>query len=77
MRKSRFTDEPIIRILKEQVAGQPTVVICLQRSLSEGTYYGWKSKYGGMEVSEAKRLKSLEEESRRLKFLLSGAYFEI
>ena len=71
MRKSRFTDEQIIAILKEQEAGRPTAEVCRRYGISQPTFYSWKSKFGGLEVSDAKRLKALEEENRKLKKLLA------
>lgn len=65
--KKRFTEEQIIRILKEQDNGKKEADIVRENNISEQTFYRWKSKYGGMDVSEAKRLKQLEEENRRLK----------
>jgi putative transposase len=67
MRKSRFSDEQIIAILREQEAGRPTAEVCRKHGISDATFYKWKSKYGGLQVSEAKRLKALEDENRRLK----------
>jgi putative transposase len=67
MRKSRFSDEQIIVILREQEAGRPTAEVCRKHEISDATFYKWKSKYGGLQVSEAKRLKALEDENRRLK----------
>lgn len=66
MKRSRFSEEQIIGILREQEAGQRTADVCHRRGISEGTFYKWKAKYGGLEVSEAKRLKSLEDENARL-----------
>ena len=77
MKKSRFSEEQIIRILKEQESGERTADVCRRHGISEGTFYKWKSKYGGMEISEAKRLKSLEDENRRLKTLLADAHLDI
>jgi putative transposase len=71
MRKSRFTDEQIIAILKEQEAGRPMAEVCRRHRISQPTFYSWKSKFGGLEVSDAKRLKALEEENRKLKKLLA------
>jgi putative transposase len=67
MRSSRFSDEQIIAILREQEAGRPTAEVCRRHGISGTTFYKWKAKYGGMGVSDAKRLKALEEENRRLK----------
>lgn len=69
--KKRFTEEQIIRILKEQDMGKKAADIVRENSISEQTFYRWKSKYGGMDVSEAKRLKQLEEENRRLKEMVA------
>ena len=71
MRKSRFSEQQIIGILREQEAGISTADVCRQHGISQPTFYAWKSKYGGMEISEAKRLKALEEENRKLKKLLA------
>lgn len=71
MRKSRFSKEQIISILREQEQGQSTTDLCRRHGISQATFYGWKSKYGGLEVSEAKRLKALEEENRKLMKLLA------
>lgn len=70
MRK-RHTEEQIIGILKESEAGAQTEELCRRHGISTGTYYKWKSKFGGMEVSEAKRLRALEDENRRLKQLVA------
>ena len=69
--KVRFTEEQIIRILKEHEAGKKAVDIVREYNITEQTFYRWKSKYGGMDVSEAKRLKQLEEENRRLKEMVA------
>jgi putative transposase len=71
MKSSRFSEEQIIGILKQAEAGVKVRDLCRQHSISDYTYYRWKSKYGGMEVSEARRLKALEEENRQLKQLLA------
>ena len=71
MRKSRFSEEQIIGVLKEHQAGLAVAEICRRHGISDATFYTWRSKYGGLEVSEAKRLKALEEENRELKKLLA------
>ena len=63
MKRSRFSDEQIIAILKEQEAGMPTAEVCRRHGISPATFYKWKARYGGLEVSEAKRLRSLEDEN--------------
>ena len=67
MRKGRFSQEQIIAILREQEAGLATAEVCRRHGISSATFYAWKSKYGGLEVSDAKRLKTLEDENRKLK----------
>ena len=69
--KKRFTEEQIIKILKEHENGKKAADIVRENGISEQTFYRWKSKYGGMDVSEAKRLKQLEEENRRLKEMVA------
>jgi putative transposase len=71
MRKSRFSEEKIIRILRQVEVGQAVKDVCREHGVSEATYYRWKSKFGGMDVSEARRLKELEDENRRLKKLVA------
>ncbi len=71
MRKGRFSEEQIIAILREHESGMATAEVCRRHGISSATFYAWKSKYGGLEVSEAKRLKSLEDENRKLKKLLA------
>ena len=71
MRKSRFSEEQIIAILKEQEAGRSTAEVCRRHGISSATFYAWKSKYGGLEVSDARRLRTLEDENRKLKKLLA------
>ena len=77
MRKSRFSEEQIIGILKEQQAGVPVAEICRKHGISDATFYNWKSKYGGMTVSEAARLRTLEDENRRLKKLLAESMLDV
>jgi putative transposase len=71
MKRSRFSEEQIIGILKEHRAGMSAAELCRKHGISDATFYTWRSKYGGMEVSDAKRLKAVEEENRKLKKLLA------
>ena len=71
MKRSRFSEEQIIGILKEQESGQRTADVCRRHGVSEATFYKWKSKYGGLQISDAKRLRALESENARLKKLLA------
>lgn len=77
MRKSRYTEEQIIRVLKEQESGVKVSELCRKYGISEQTFYRWRSKYGGMNVSEARRLKALEEENRRLKQIVGEQALDI
>jgi len=76
MKRSRFSDEQIIAIVKEQEAGMATAEVCRRHGISGATFYKWKSKYGGLEVSEAKRLRSLEDENAKLKRLLADTMLD-
>jgi putative transposase len=71
MRKSRFSEEQIVSILKEHAAGEPTGTLCRRHGISQQTFYRWKAKYDGLEGQELKRLKALEEENARLKRLVA------
>jgi putative transposase len=77
MKRSRFSDEQIIGILKEQEAGAATADVCRRHGISGATFYKWKAKFGGLEVTEAKRLRTLEEENAKLKRLLAEAMLDI
>jgi len=76
MKGSRFSEEQIIAILREQEAGARTEELCRRHGMSSATFYKWKAKYGGLEVSDAKRLKAMEDENRRLKKLLAEAMLD-
>ena len=71
MKRSRFKEEQIIAILREQEAGSATADVCRKHGISSATFYKWKAKYGGLDVSDAKRLKALEDENAKLKKLLA------
>ncbi len=71
MRKSRFSAEQIVGVLKEGEAGVPVGELCRRLGVSDGTFYRWKAKYGGLEVNEARRLRGLEEENSRLKRIVA------
>ena len=77
MKRSRFTEEQIIAVLKEHELGAKTADLCRKHGISEATFYNWKSRYGGMEISDAKRLKALEDENRKLKKLLAESMLDI
>lgn len=76
MRKSRFTEEQIIAVLAEQERGLTTAQVCRKHGLSPATFYKWKAKFGGLDLSEARRLKLIEDENRRLKKLLAEAVLD-
>ena len=76
MRKSRFTEAQIIGMIKEQEAGLPTAALCRKHGLSPATFYKLKAKYGGMDLSDAKRLKQLEDENAKLKRLVADVMLD-
>lgn len=76
MKRSRFSEEQIIAVLKEQEAGMTTAEVCRRHGISSATFYKWKSKFGGLEVSDARRLRTLEQENSRLKKLLAEAMLD-
>ena len=76
MKRSRCTEEQIIRILREQEAGVATAEVCRRHGVSSATFYKWKAKFGGLDVSEARRLKALEDENARLKRMLADAMLD-
>ena len=71
MKKSRYTEEQIIAILKQHEAGVKTGDLCREHGISDATFYNWKAKYGGLDVNEAQRLRQIEDENRRLKALVA------
>ena len=77
MKGKRFTEEQIIAVLKESEAGAATKELCRRHGISEQSFYRWKAKYGGMDVSEAKRLRALEDENRRLKHIVAEQALDI
>jgi putative transposase len=76
MKRKRHSEEQIIAILKEHVAGVKTADLCRKHGINEQTFYNWKAKYGGLEVSDAKRLRGLESENAKLKKLLADAMLD-
>lgn len=77
MKKTRFSEEQIIRVLKEHQAGATAADLCRKHGISDATFYNWRSKYGGMEVSDAKKLKGLEAENAKLKRLLAEQMMDV
>ncbi len=77
MKRRRFSEEQIIGVLKEHQAGLPATELCRKHGISDATFYTWRKKYGGMEVSEARRLKALEAENGRLKKLLAESMMDV
>jgi putative transposase len=76
MKRSRFSEEQIIAILKEREAGMPTADVCRRHGISSATFYKYKAKFGGLDVSEARRLRALEDENAKLKKLLAEAMLD-
>lgn len=77
MKRSRFSEEQIIGVLRQAQAGSPVNAVCAAHNISAATYHAWKRKYGGMEVNEARRLRALEEENSRLKRLVADQAVQI
>jgi putative transposase len=77
MKRSRFSEEQIIGILREQEAGRPTADVCRKHGVSSATFYKWKAKFGGLDISNARRLKALEDENAKLKKLLAETMLDI
>ena len=77
MKRSRFTEDQIIGVLKEHQAGILTAELCRKHGISEASFYNWRNRYGGMDVSDARRLTSLEDENRRLKKLLAESMLDV
>jgi putative transposase len=77
MKKSRFSEAQMIGVLREQEAGTATEDVCRRQGINQQTFYRWKSKYGGMEVSDAQKLTALEDENRRLKKLLAESMLDV
>ena len=77
MKKTRHTEAQIFKILNEQKSGKSVQDICREHSISQGTFYRWRSKYGGMELNDMKRIKELEEENRKLKQMYADLSLEI
>ena len=77
MKRTRFTEDQIIGVLKEHEAGVKTADLCRKHGVSQATFFKWKSKFGGMDVSDARKLKALEDENRRLKKLLAETMLDV
>jgi putative transposase len=77
MKRSRFSEEQIIGVLKEHQAGMSAVDLCRKHGISDATFYKWRSKYGGMEVSDARKLRALEAENAKLKKLLAESVMDV